>query len=181
MGRFNIKHGKLAWRTIAPYWSKEIFCGTIQFKRYWRALPAEIKPIFATYWCNFEIENGGFTQFFYNSSGIVAAEALAGFRALRLNKVAQVISAAMKRLGPKYPTDRLLRWHALGVGQDGEYPLIDKFEDLTYRYYELLPWKHQRWERAADSFVRKHKAANKSFNTAPLCVARTGRLRRPAG
>ena len=50
-----------------------------------------------------ELGNGGLCQFFLNSTGIVAPEALAGFRRMGLSIVADVLEEAMQTFGSEYP------------------------------------------------------------------------------
>ncbi|WP_164468170.1 DMP19 family protein [Caulobacter vibrioides] len=42
------------------------------------AVPTPSKHLLATHWLQSEVHNGGFSQFFSNSTGVLAPEAVAG-------------------------------------------------------------------------------------------------------
>src|SRR5712672_3192168 len=73
------------------------------------ALAPHEQHLLATHWCDYEVRNGGFLQFFENSTGVLAPEAVCGFRALGLPEVAAKIEDAMNRLASSFPRNRALR------------------------------------------------------------------------
>jgi hypothetical protein len=58
-------------------------------------LPSGFLPIYATWLLEAEVNNGGFNQFFWNSSGQFAADALAGFRAIGAAEHARLTERAI--------------------------------------------------------------------------------------
>lgn len=56
--------------------------------------------------CQSEICNGGFGQFFGNSTGVLAPEAVEGFREIGQVEVAALIEKAISLFGIVYPRDR---------------------------------------------------------------------------
>lgn len=69
--------------------------------------------LFAAHFCLSEVHNGGFLQLFWNSTGVLFPEAVDGYEALGLPKLAGVFNAAGSYLGSSYPRDREDRWDAL--------------------------------------------------------------------
>lgn len=108
-------------------------------------LPERVRHLFAVYWCDSEICNGGFNQFFFNSAGILAPEALQGFRALGLDRQAGLLENAMGILNSPYPRDRGARSEALETlpgathrFQNGElfYRRVTVFDELDMQYHK---------------------------------------------
>jgi len=69
--------------------------------------------LFAAHFCLSEVHNGGLLQFFWNSTGILAPEAIEGFRAIGMRGLASIVEKATRPLGAPYPRDREDRWDAL--------------------------------------------------------------------
>jgi len=65
-------------------------------------VPRPIGHIFAVFWCNAEVNNGGLHQFFSNSTGILAPEAVEGFKALGLSERGSLITQAVALFGEEY-------------------------------------------------------------------------------
>ena len=74
-----------------------------------RALPPGVRAIYTTWLVDAEVNNGGFNQFFFNSSGQYAGDALAGYELLGAEDYAAVMRGAIatyeverERLAPFY-------------------------------------------------------------------------------
>lgn len=61
--------------------------------------------LYAALFCLSEIHNGGFLQLFWNSSGVLLPEAVEGYRALGMPKLAATFTSAAALLGLPYPRD----------------------------------------------------------------------------
>jgi hypothetical protein len=57
--------------------------------------------------------NGGFLQFFWNSTGLIAPESADGFNEIGMPKLAALVTAAAALLGSPFPRERDTRWDAL--------------------------------------------------------------------
>ncbi len=62
------------------------------------ALPKGFQYVFATMNLENEVHNGGFNQYFYNSSGQFAEEAYLGYLAFGSKKMASIVEGAVKTL-----------------------------------------------------------------------------------
>jgi hypothetical protein len=69
--------------------------------------------LYAAHWRQSEVINGGFYQFFHNSTGILAPESLEGFRAIGSHDCAVALKNAMKYFGEKYPLETKRRLEKL--------------------------------------------------------------------
>lgn len=105
--------------------------------------------LFAAHWCNHEVCNGGFGQFFSNSTGVLAPEAIRGFRAIGQTEIAAVVERAVAQFGPIYPRERDLRNAALLDLPDAA------FDDLDNRFYELVESEAGGFEAAANAFAEQ--------------------------
>lgn len=147
--------GDLAWQVIETAMDEiSIYDAPASFLKQFRSVPEVVGHLLATHWCNSEISNGGILQFFHNSTGVLAPEALAGYRALGLKDVASILAKAMRKLGPTYPRARGKRWQAMGVGRSGDWPEIDPFDALTDQYFAAL--KDDRYHKAADALAKRY-------------------------
>jgi hypothetical protein len=71
--------------------------------------------LYAAHFSQSEICNGGFLQFFWNSTGVLAPEACEGFAAIGMPQLGAIVTCAVSRLGSPYPRERNDRWDALLV------------------------------------------------------------------
>lgn len=129
--------GEEAWRAIEPYWERvDIYGDPDGFLSGFKVVPAAVGHLLAVWWCNSEVCNGGFHQFFSNSTGILAPEALAGYRSIGLLRCSELVETAIRMFDSDFPRDRNSRCSRLseleGTGDsrkewDPFYPLDDKY------------------------------------------------------
>ena len=86
--------------------------------------------VYAIEWYAGELYNGGHYQFYFNSTGIVWADAKKGFEEIGMPEIAEIIAESAKRMGGQPSSVREERIRALE--KDG----LD-FDDLDNRFYEL--------------------------------------------
>ena len=104
-----------------------------------------------------DIDNGGFHQFFYNSTGVFAPEMVEWCERAGLDDVAALIRKAMATLTDgEYPRSRegraraLARFPALGAREQW-----DPFYQLDDEFYGLLSNNGSRYEEAANAWLRE--------------------------
>jgi len=120
--------------------------------------PLGIKLLYAATYADSDISNGGFFQFFHNSTGAIAPEAVEGLRLVGLHESAALLLKAMEFFGDSYPRDRLARRAALEALPG--YPDIfrreewDPFLKLGDQYYEIRGGSDG-LTRAANEFVKQ--------------------------
>jgi hypothetical protein len=148
--------GAAAWRVIEPYWETvSIYNGPIAFLEGFERLPEPARHLFAVWWCDAEVCNGGFHQFFSNSTGVLAPEALEGFQAIGLRKCAELVALAIGKFYELYPRDREARQAALQVMElPGEQRRDwDPFYALDDRYYAAR--EDENFEQRLDDYARR--------------------------
>jgi hypothetical protein len=126
--------------------------GVPVFLERYHKLPVEVAHLYAAYWCQAEVCNGGFCQFFSNPTGLLAPEALEAFRAIGLREWAEILEEAMSFFGEKYPRERGKREKVLEKHVE-KYGDADPFAKLDDRFYKWLHAKPDRWELAADKYA----------------------------
>src|SRR5579859_3566898 len=95
------------WSIVGPVWDAiDIYSGPDVFTQTFGSVPRASGLLFAAHFCQSEICNGGFHQFFGNSTGVLATEAVEGFRKIGQYQVATLIEKAMSLVGSEYPRDR---------------------------------------------------------------------------
>lgn len=146
--------GDLYRSVVEPFWRVvSIYDGPSEFISQFRALPPKVGHLLAAHLCQSEIRNGGLYQFFSNSTGILAPEALAAFRAIGLDEWAEVLAEAMRAFGKTYPRDRADRLGRPAPRPGNRREDWDPFFTLDERFYSWLHAEPDRWARAADRFA----------------------------
>lgn len=155
MERKNIP-GDLYWERIdSAIVSVSIYDGPSTFAEQFGKLKPEIGHLLAAHWCQSEVCNGGFHQFFSNSTGVLAPEALAGFEAIGIPEWAALLFSAMKVFGSDYPRDRDQRNVLLTQPDGRRREEWDPFYELDERFYEAPVKDGFMWEEAADAYAQR--------------------------
>lgn len=147
--------GLVAWRMIEAYSEAvSIYDGASTFLNGFEKVPIPARHLLAVRWCDYEVCNGGFHQFFHNSTGVLAPEALEGFRTIGLNECADLLEAAMSKFGKLYPRDRAARQTSLRLLQrpGKQREESDPFYDLDERYHAAK--KQSQFHRRLDDYAR---------------------------
>jgi hypothetical protein len=144
--------GSRYWKLIEPFWiplNESWDDDPRAFLALFRQVPVAVGHLYASHWCQSEVSNGGLHQFFYNTTGLLAPEALAGFRAVGLHECADVMAEAIGYFGPRYPRERSLRLRRLPETID-QRATRDVFVALDERFYDA---EADRWYRVADIYA----------------------------
>ena len=148
--------GDIYWKLIEPYWiplNETWDSGVAAFLSHLRKVPSKVCHLYAAHWCQSEVRNGGFYQFFFNTTGILAPESLEGFHAIGLQDCASVLADAIKYFGEKYPRDRELCLTKLPEMKGKNRAEWNPFEKEDERFYKCLDIKENRWAQAADIYA----------------------------
>jgi hypothetical protein len=131
--------GAIYWRVIEPIWNKvSIYYGPDTFRSQFENITERQQHLFATHWCQSEVCNGGFHQFFTNATGLLAPEAVAGFRAIGLNRCAAIVEEAASFFGSPYPRLQELRTEILEVARNSSSSEGNPFSHLDHDFYIQL-------------------------------------------
>lgn len=143
------------WDLVDPIWETvSIYDGPDVFLQQYADSPEVSRTLFAAHWCQSEICNGGFDQFFSNSTGVLAPEGVEAFRKIGMPQIAALVEQAMAALGPTYPRDRSERedaieaaWDACGDNEGGP------FGDLDELFFKLIKTENGGFGEAADTYA----------------------------
>lgn len=150
----NDRPGKAYWALVEPIWEKvSIYEEPDIFELAFRSAPKKAANLLAAHWCQSEVRNGGFHQFFMNPTGILAPEALEAFRAVGIERWAGTLERAMKFFGSPYPRDNAKRQALLGDVRGETREQWDPFHQLDDEFYAWLDNARGRWESAADAYA----------------------------
>ena len=157
--------GQRYWTVLAPYWDALSIDTPQEFETTIKRVPRPVALLYAAHFCQSEVRNGGFTQFFRNSTGVLAPEAIEGFNAIGQQRVAESVKRAMFFLGAPYSRNRSDRWTALNrlVEQHGgtpatlfgeiKYRNADCFRSIEIEFYSLIDSEAGGFEVAADRYA----------------------------
>ncbi|WP_164658552.1 DUF4375 domain-containing protein [Tropicibacter sp. Alg240-R139] len=127
-----------------PYYDTFNFCeGRKEWLRSISTPPLKAVHLFSLHWLHLVVYNGGFWQYFYNSTGTSAPEVVEGFATIGMPEVCSIVQDAMSKLGTPYPGDKATREVIVGPWDDGMDigELNDAFYELadTETFFRKLP------------------------------------------
>jgi hypothetical protein len=146
--------GQAYWDLVEPYWlplNEAWDEGIDQFLAKFSHAPTRVGHLYAAHWCQSEVRNGGFYQFFSNTTGLLAPEALKAFDAINLTEWTETLAAAIAYFGSVYPRERANRIAQLPARQRGRE--WDPFDQLNERFFDWLHHPNNDWNRAADEYA----------------------------
>lgn len=118
-----------SYEIIEPlWWSVDIYNGEEKYTSDLSKFSKEQRYVFAINWYLAEVNNGGHDQFYYNSTGIVAEDALQGFKELGLIENYNILKESFVLMGGLPSKDREERQNQLDK-------LEPNFEELDNRFY----------------------------------------------
>lgn len=97
------------------------------------SLPVAVANVICVELLDWQVRNGGFYQYFFNSYGIGIDGAIRGFDAMGLLQCADIARTARAQFGDNFPEDRMDR---IGlVGDDENHKM--NFDKVDSEYYAL--------------------------------------------
>ena len=102
------------------------------FTRQWHFLNEQDRLLYAFADLRGEVNNGGFDQYFFNSSGDNFPTALEAAEACKLSSLVEVLRQASAHFGVHYPIDRPERQRRLDTVR-----INATFESLDQIYYDI--------------------------------------------
>jgi hypothetical protein len=146
--------GDKYWQFIEPIWNEvSIYDRAEVFLTQFREIRPEQGHLLAAHWCQSEVNNGGLHQFFYNPTGVLAPEAVIGFRAIELEACATVLEEAMSFFGDPYPRDQEERIKALDQVSGESEEIWNPFYHLDDKFFDGLGYEDSKFLSAADEYA----------------------------
>ena len=125
------------WTINEPaYWTINIYGSHDDYLESAKGFTVEQRYLNAICWYFAEVNNGGHHQFFYNSTGIVWEDALAGLCLFKMNILADNLQSVIDYFGGSVPFDRAERWTLLQdwENEDELFDFLDGKDDVVYEY-----------------------------------------------
>ena len=115
-------------------------------------LNEEERIFYITQICEQEVNNGGFSQFFYNNSGRFSNELVQAFTSIGAVKTAKLCERALATLGEALPTDDARRQSILEakLSNHKTKAVLEACDEAFYEYNEDLAALNQ-------AYIIKHK------------------------
>jgi Domain of unknown function (DUF4375) len=129
----------------------DIYKGPEVFLRTFASVDQNIGLLYAAHFVQSEVCNGGFKQFFGNSTGVLAPEAIRGFELIGMTETAQVVRVGTVLLGEPYPRDRAYRKTVLSQVSNEELRRLDE------QFFERLATENGGFESASAAFASNLK------------------------
>jgi Domain of unknown function (DUF4375) len=142
------------WELVEPIWNTvSIYDGGDTFLQQYGAAPEASRTLLAAHWTQSEVRNGGFGQYFSNSTGVLAPEAVLAFRQLGMPQTAAAVERAMSFFAVPYPRERGQREEALEAGFDAAGDDFDPFWEAEETFFESIEQENGGFEAAADAYA----------------------------
>jgi hypothetical protein len=111
----------------------------------------EAEKVFVCIWgLEGEVNNGGFEQYYFNTSGDHALDAVKSLQAIGANHTATLVSRANGLFGPSGPShDRDIRWRQLDAFSESARNQLAQFDEEFFEYKGNL-------KQLLSAFVQKH-------------------------
>lgn len=164
------------WNAIEPIWdSINFYDGVETYLASIAPLDRRLVLLYAAHFAYSEIGNGGFQQFYWNSTGAIAPETIDGYRLIGMPELAALVERSSALLEFPYPRDRQLRqrvlFRASGCGELDSlstdsfsklYEVSDKddapinWRALNKDFYRLAETENGGFVAAANRYVSTH-------------------------
>jgi hypothetical protein len=148
--------GQVYWSLIEPHWldlNRSWDFGEAEFLAALSHVPVRTQRLYCAHWCQSEVCNGGLHQFFSNSTGLLAPEAVIGFAKIGSREWADIVSEAARFFGDPYPRNREKRIAMLPSMSGRARADWDPFGELDNRFYAWLEADRHRWDLLADQYA----------------------------
>jgi len=144
-----MRPGDAYWTLVSPIWNTvSIYEKPENFCKQFADAPVKARTLLAVHWCQSEVCNGGFHQFFWNGTGILAPEAVDSFRSIGMPLTAALVEQAMQWFGEPYPRQRRIRMQKLDP-----FPDKKQFRPLDDEFFHLWQTENGGFLAAADAYA----------------------------
>lgn len=167
-----LKFDDIYWLAVDPIWEKvSIYDGFEKYKKQISKFPDIQINLFAAHWLNSEVNNGGFHQFYSNSTGIVIIEAIRAYKEMGLINTSNLIEKTARFFENHDIRDREVRNELLDEYEDNhDEDLWNPFENDDDNFYKMCDDASECFSKSASEYLLKNlgqldkKLANKIEN-----------------
>ena len=145
------------WQLVDPVWDSLVRWDAIpEFQFAFSSTEAAARTLFAAHWLYSEVCNGGFHQFYWNSTGILAPEAADAYEAIGMPRTAAIIRRSMSWFPTPYPRERQARIDLLDSYAETHPEDRDSFRSLDDEFYDVAESENGGFVSAANAFASRH-------------------------
>jgi hypothetical protein len=145
------------WQLVEPVWDSLVQWDEIPaFQAAFAVTETSARTLFAAHWLYSEVCNGGFHQFYWNSTGVLAPEAADAFAAIGMPRTAEIVRRTMSWFPTPYPRNREARIELLDRHAELHPESTDPFGSLDDEFYGVAESESGGFVRAANEFARQH-------------------------
>ena len=129
----------------------DYLCDKCQYGDNIFALSEAERVVYVTQWLEMEVNNGGFSQYLYNSAGNFANELVSAYGEIGAVKTAELCKEALSVFTDEIPTDREDRYDLmLSMDEDKIEEHFERCDNAFYEYEEDL-------ESLTYAYVMQHR------------------------
>jgi Domain of unknown function (DUF4375) len=144
----------LFWAVVEPMWDDlDFYEEPERAAAFFAAVSPAQGGMIAMWWCRSEVCNGGFDQFFSNSTGMIWHQALEGFRLVGAQSHAEHVERALSVFpGSIAPLDRNERIEALESNEDR----INVLDPIDQAFFVLERNENENLDAICARYVRSN-------------------------
>jgi hypothetical protein len=155
LGRTERQPGELYMAALQPVWKVLRLGDGEAYVRKLRSVRPELRHLFAVHWCDAEVCNGGFHQFYTNPTGVLGPEAAEGFAAIGLAACAELVQRTLRFFGSPFPREQARRLQMLPSAPGQEREDFDPFVAFDDPYYDLVGSGSLALRGAGDAYAER--------------------------
>lgn len=150
------------WQLVEPIWNDvSIYDGAQTFLVQFQRLPQAVGDLYAAHWVVSEVMNGAFPQFFSNSTGVLAPEAVDALKRIGLEDAADALAHSMTYFGDEYPRERVTRAPQIDWVWESEHSESDEHDfqlmlDVSGEFLDALGKDQTLFKNAADAYALRY-------------------------
>jgi hypothetical protein len=138
------------WEDLFPF-----FLEPDLFIEHFGKAPIRNRNLFAAWWCDYQVNNGGFYWFFWNPAGVLVPEAERALREVGLPDAASVVNKSLQLFPVPYPRNRMVRW---GYLETADRSALDS---MSGEYADRSWSENGGFQLAAGRYARRNGISNR--------------------
>ena len=144
------------WQLVEPVWDSLVEWEAVPaFQSAFRSTEPSARALFAAHWLYSEVCNGGFHQFYWNSTGILAPEAADAYEAIGMPRTAEIIRRSISWFPTPYPREREPRIELLDQYTETHPESGGPFASLDDEFYAVAESEAGGFVHAANQFASR--------------------------
>lgn len=144
------------WLLVEPVWDSLVQWDEISgFQSTFASTDLSARTLFAAHWLYTEVCNGGFHQFYWNSTGVLAPEAADAYSAMGMPRTAEVIRRSIAWFRTPYPRDRGSRIEQLDRYAETHPESESPFAPMDDEFYQVAESENGGFLCAANAFAHR--------------------------